>query len=477
VTEVRCRFAPAPSGFLHVGGAHTALFSWLHARHTGGTFVVRIEDTDEKRLTEGAAEAIGEALAWLGVDWDEGLDKGGTFGPYVQSERLSIYREVTDNLLASDRAYPCFCTPEELEERRKAALSRGERPSYDGRCRRRSPEERERMRAEGRPFAVRFATPGRDVVVNDLIRGSATVRGAEIEDFVILRSSGWPTYLLAAAVDDHRMRLTHVIRGEDLYPSTARQLLLFEAFGADPPEYAHLPLILGRDRAKLSKRHGAITVESFREQGFLPDAMLNYLALLGWSPGEDREIIGRDEIVERFELADVSHHPAIFDTQKLQWMNGEYIRHLPDEDLAGRVAEFLAAAGVQADRDVLRAPIPLIKERMERLTQAVELLRFLFTDEIAPDEKAMKIIESAGPEYLREAAQRLEAVEDWTVEEIKRVLDDLATSANLNRTKGWQPIRAAATLSTVSPPLPESLELLGKERTVSRLRAVAGVEP
>jgi glutamyl-tRNA synthetase len=312
------------------------------------------------------------------------------------------------------------------------------------------------------------------VAVDDLIRGPATVRAAEIEDFVILRSNGTPTYLLAAAVDDHRMQLTHIVRGEDLYPSTARQLLLFEAFGADPPRYAHLPLILGPDRAKLSKRHGAVTVESFREQGFLPEAMLNYLALLGWSPGEDREIMGRDEIVQRFDLRDVSHHPAIFDTQKLEWMNGHYIRHLPDGELAGQIAESLERTGIEADRQVIRSAVPLIKERMERLTQAVELLRFLFVDELAPDEKAAKLIESVGAEYLREAAQRLEAVEEWTVDEIKRVLDDLAASANLNRTKGWQPIRAAVTFSTVSPPLPESIELLGKDRTVERLRRAAG---
>ena len=474
MSEVRCRFAPAPSGFLHVGGAHTALFSWLHARHNGGKFVVRVEDTDEKRFTEGAADAIRTSLEWLEIDWDEGLDRGGPFGPYVQSERLPIYRQVTDELLASDRAYPCFCTPEELEERRKAALARGERPSYDGRCRRRTPEETERLMAEGRPFAVRFATPRRDVAVHDLIRGPATVRAAEIEDFVILRSNGTPTYLLAAAVDDHRMELTHIIRGEDLYPSTARQLLLFEAFGAEPPRYAHLPLILGPDRAKLSKRHGAVTVESFREQGFLPEAMVNYLALLGWSPGEDREVIGRNEIIERFELKDVSHHPAIFDTQKLEWMNGHYIRHTPDDELAERIAGFLAGAGVAADRHIVGAAVPLIKERMERLSQAGELLRFLFVDDVAPDEKAAKIIESAGPSYIREAAQRLEAVEEWTVDEIKRVLDDLAASANLNRSKGWQPVRAAVTFSTVSPPLPESIQLLGKERTVARLRSAAG---
>jgi glutamyl-tRNA synthetase len=474
MSEVRCRFAPAPSGFLHVGGAHTALFSWLYARHNGGEFVVRIEDTDERRVSQGAVEAIMSSLSWLGTDWDEGLDKGGPYGPYVQSLRLDLYRHVADQLQAQGHAYPCFCTPEELEERRRAALARGERPGYDGRCRRLSDEERERKKGEGLPFAIRFATPGRDVLVRDLIRGTGTVAAAEIEDFIILRSNGTPTYLLAAAVDDREMHLTHIIRGEDLYPSTPRQLLIFEALGAEPPQYAHLPLILGPDRAKLSKRHGAITVESFRDQGYLPQAMLNYLALLGWSPGDDREVIGRDEIIERFDLADVSHHPAIFDTQKLEWMNGHYIRECSDADLAERILPFLHRAGLEADADTVRAAAPHVKERMRTLAEGAQWLRFLFVEEVMPDEKAAKMIGSVEPEYLREAAHRLEAVEEWTDAEIKDVLDELASSRGLSRTKGWQPIRAAVTGSTVSPPLPESIALLGKERTVARLRAAAG---
>jgi len=474
MSEVRCRFAPAPSGFLHVGGAHTALFSWLYARHHGGQFVVRIEDTDERRVSKGAVDAIMSSLSWLGLDWDEGLDKGGPHGPYVQSQRLDLYRRVAGQLEAEGHAYPCFCTPEELEERRKAALARGERPGYDGRCRRLSTEERDRRRAQGLPFAIRFATPGRDVVVRDLIRGTGTVAAAEIEDFIILRSNGTPTYLLAAAVDDREMRLTHIIRGEDLYPSTPRQLLIFEALGAEPPQYAHLPLILGPDRAKLSKRHGAITVESFRDQGYLPEAMLNYLALLGWSPGQDREIIGPGEIIRSFDLADVSHHPAIFDTQKLEWLNGEYIRRTGDDALAERILPFLHAAGLKADAETVRAAVPFVKERMRTLAEGAELLRFLFVDELTPDEKAKKVMGSVDAQYLKEAAHRLEAVEEWTEDQIKQVLDEQASSAGLNRTKGWQPVRAAVTGSTVSPPLPESIALLGKERTVARLRAAPG---
>ena len=434
---------------------------------------MRIEDTDERRVSQGAVEAIMSSLSWLGVDWDEGLDKGGRYGPYVQSQRLDLYRRVAEQLEAGGHAYPCFCTPQELEERRRAALARGERPGYDGRCRRLAPEEREQKRSEGLPFAVRFATPGRDVVVRDLIRGEQTVAAAEIEDFIVLRSNGTPTYLLAAAVDDREMKLTHIIRGEDLYPSTPRQLLIFAALEADPPQYAHLPLILGPDRAKLSKRHGAITVESFREQGFLTEAMLNYLVLLGWSPGEDREVIGRDEMIRRFDLADVSHHPAIFDTQKLEWLNGHYIRKCSDADLAERILPFLHAAGLAADADTVRAAVPHIRERMRTLAEGAGWLRFLFVEEVTPDEKAQKMIASVDSDYLMEAAKRLEAVQDWNDEEVKGALDEVASTRGLSRTKGWQPIRAAVTGSTVSPPLPESIALLGKERAVARLAAAA----
>ncbi len=471
---VRCRFAPAPSGSLHVGGAHTALFSWLFARHHGGAFVLRFEDTDPERVVPDGEDVARSSLGWLGIDWDEGTDVGGPFGPYRQSERFDIYRRAAEQLRAAGRAYPCYCTPEELEERRRAAHARGEPPGYDGRCRTISDEERRAFEAEGRPAALRFATPGRDVSVHDLIRGGATFPASDLRDFVILRSDRTPTYLLAAAVDDREMEMTHVIRGEDLFPSTPRQVLIFEALGAEPPAYAHLPLIVGPDRQPLSKRHGSVAVESFRGAGFLPEAMVNYLALLGWSKDEQTTFFTRDELIEHFDLARVSHTPAAFDVQKLEWMNGHYIRELPLDDLAPRIHEVLSGAGLAADLETVRAAVPLINERMKLVGEAVDLLRFLFVDAAPPDEKAARVISKAGAEHLRAAARALEGVEDWAVEAIERALTAFQESSGRSRRDAWQPIRAAVTGSTVSPPLFESIHLLGRARTLARIRAAAG---
>ena len=472
----RVRFAPAPSGFLHVGGARTALFNWLFSRHHGGVFVLRVEDTDADRVTDEAVEVLKRSLRWLGLDWDEGPDVGGPYGPYRQTERLDVYRGAAGRLVEGGHAYRCYCTPEELEERRKQALARGEAPGYDGRCRRLTDAERAAFEAEGRPWALRFAIPeGRDVTVDDLVKGPTHFAADSLRDFIVVRSDGSPTYLLASGVDDLEMRMTHVVRGEDLLPSTPRQMLMFEALGATPPRYAHLSLILGPDRAKLSKRHGAVAVEWFREHGFLPEALVNYLALLGWSPGENEEILPPDELIRRFDLGGVSHHPAIFDSEKLTWMNGHYIRALSDEDLAVRLVPVFAEAGIAADVETLRAAAPDVKERLRTLAEAPGLLRFLFTDELTPDEKAAALVEKAGAEYLREAASRLEAVDDWTVEEIRKVLDDLQETSGRSKRDALQPIRAAVTGSTISPPLYESLALLGKERTVARLRAAAGL--
>jgi glutamyl-tRNA synthetase len=471
--KVRCRFAPAPSGSLHVGGARTALFNWLFARHNGGTFVLRVEDTDRDRVSEEAFENLKASLRWLGLDWDEGPDVGGPYGPYRQTERLDVYTKVAGDLVAGGHAYRCYCTPEELDERRREALARGEPPGYDGRCRTLSDEERRAFEEEGRPAALRFATPGKDVAVHDLIRGAAHFPASDLRDFVIMRSDGTPTYLLAAATDDHLMRMSHVIRGEDLFPSTPRQVLIFEAMGAEPPRYAHLPLIVGPDHKPLSKRHGAVAVEAFRAQGFLPDAMVNYLALLGWSYDEHTTFFSREELIARFDLARVSHNPAAFDPQKLEWMNGHYIKEAAPDELAARIASSLADASIAADLETVRAAVPMVKERMKHLTDAVELLRFLFVNDVIPDERARKLMSKAGPEYLREAAARLESVDEWSAEEIERVLTDLQQASNMSRTNAWQPIRAAVTGSSVSPPLFESLALLGREQTVARLRAAA----
>jgi len=470
---VRTRFAPAPSGSIHVGNARTALFSWLHARRHGGAFVLRIEDTDVSRVTEEAVGELMDSLRWLGLDWDEGPDVGGPHAPYRQSQRRGIYREQVERLVAAGHAYRCYCTPEELEERRKRALERGEPPGYDGRCRRLTDAERRAFEAEGRPWAVRFAMPDREWVVHDLVKGEVRWAAGSLPDFVLVRSDGSPTFLLAVAVDDLLMGITHVIRGEDLLASAPRNAAVIEALGGTPPAYAHLPLIVGPDRQPLSKRHGSTSVEAFRERGFLPEALLNYLALLGWSKDERTTFLTKEELVASFDLSRVSRNPAAFDVEKLEWMNSHYIQGLDDDELAARCMRFMTQAGLLPDPAALRRAMPLVRERMKRLTQAPELLRFLFTDDVEPNDRARELIRKAGPDYLREAADALERLPSWTAAAIQGALDELAARHGLSRTRGWQPIRAAVTASNVSPPLPESLELLGRERTVARLRAAA----
>ncbi|MGH2691355.1 MAG: glutamate--tRNA ligase [Actinomycetota bacterium] len=470
---VRVRYAPAPTGFLHVGGARTALYNWLFARHHGGAFVLRIEDTDRERSTDESVEALQDALRWLGIDWDEGPGVGGPYGPYRQTERLDLYREAAEKLLADGNAYRCWCTPEELDERRKAAVARGLPWRYDRRCLNLSDEEKSANESEGKPAALRFRQPGHDVVVPDVIRGEATFPAADLDDFIILRSSGFPTYLLAAAVDDWKMEMTHVIRGEDLHSSTPRQILLLEALGAPRiPEYAHVPLIVGPDRKPLSKRHGSVAVERFREEGFLPEAMVNYLALLGWSLDDHTTFFTRDELVKHFDLDRVSRNPAAFDREKLEWLNGHYIREMPTDRFAGLVQETLADAGIAADPQVVAQAVPLIQERMKLLSEAPALLRFLFED-VAPDEKARKMLDGQG-EYLAEVAKRLEALDEWTPESIEAAMRAIQEERGLGAKKAFQPVRAAVTGTLISPPLFESLALLGRERALARIGAAAG---
>ena len=471
---VRCRFAPAPSGSIHVGNARSALFSWLYARHHQGVFILRVEDTDASRVTEEAYQGVVDDLRWLGLEWGEGPDVGGPHGPYRQSERLDIYREMTERLLEGGHAYRCWCTPEELDERRKAALARGEPPGYDGRCLTRSDEEITAFEAEGRPFAIRFHMPEREWVVEDLVKGEVRWAARDLRDFVIVRSDGSPVFLLAVAVDDMLMNVTHVVRGDDLLASAPRNAAVIEALGGTPPAYAHLPQVLGPDSKPLSKRHGATSVAAFRDQGFLPEALVNYLALLGWAKDDHTTFLDRQELIEAFDLTHVSHNPAVFDTQKLEWMNNHYIQSLEEDDLAARCIPFLTAEGLSVDPALLRGAIPLIRERMKTLSESPALLRFLFTDDVAPNDKAAELIAKATEGYLKKVAEALDALETWDTEHIQTALDQLATDEDLSRTKGWQPIRAAVTGSNVSPPLPESLALLGKERTVARLRAVAG---
>ena len=473
-TAIRCRFAPAPSGSLHVGNVRSALFSWLYARGRGGTFVLRVEDTDASRVSDEAFRGVLEDLRWLGLDWDEGPEAGGDYGPYRQSERAGIYRDATDRLLGSGAAYRCYCTAEELEERRAAAMARGEAPGYDGRCRTITDAQRAAFETEGRASVVRFHMPEREWVVDDLVKGEVRFGAGQLRDFVLVRSDGSPVFLLAVAVDDLLMGITHVVRGDDLLASAPRNAAVIEALGGTPPVYAHVPQVLGPDGKPLSKRHGSTSVEAFREQGYVPEAMVNYLALLGWSKDDHTTFMRRDELVEAFDLARVSSNPAVFDTDKLTWMNTHYLQGLDDDDLAARCLHFLTRSGLSVgDLALLRAAMPLVKERMKTLADSAELLRFLFTDDVAPSEKAAGLLAKAPEGYLAAAATSLEGLTTWSSEAIGAALDEVATGAGLNRTKGWQPVRAAVTGSTVSPPLPESLELLGRERTIARVRAAA----
>lgn len=470
---VRCRFAPAPSGSLHVGNVRTGLFSWAFARHEGGAFVLRIEDTDQSRVSEEAYHGVLDSLRWLGVDWDEGPDVGGPFEPYRQSQRLAIYRAQVDRLLDQGDAYRCYCTEAELEERRAAARERGEPQGYDGRCRTRSPEELAAFERDGRPFAIRFAMPERESVVHDLVKGEVRWAAGQLRDFVLTRSDGSPTFLLAVAVDDQLMEITHVVRGDDLLAAAPGNAAVIEALGGTPPIYAHVPQVLGPDRKPLSKRHGSTSVEAFREEGILPEALMNYLALLGWSKDAETTLVSRSELIESFDLARVSSNPAAFDLDKLLWMNNHYIQGLDEDDLAARCLHVLSVAGLSPDPALLRRAMPIVRERMRTLEECVPLLRFLFTDDVEPNEGALKILEKAPAGYLKIVADALDVLDVWDAEHLKETLDATASAAGLSRTKGFQPVRAAATGSNVSPPLPESLELLGRERTLARLRAVS----
>ncbi len=482
MSEVRTRFAPSPTGNLHVGGAHTALFAWLFARHEGGKFILRIEDTDEVRSTEESLAAIYDGLRWLGIDWDEGPDVGGPYAPYIQSERLDIYAGYIDQLLDSGRAYPCFCTPEELEERREIMRARGLPPKYDGKCRNLSEDERRRFMEEGRPYCVRFRVDEAGAtVVNDLVRGEVTFDNALMGDFVIRKTSGYPTYHLAVVVDDYLMKITHVIRAEEHLPNTQAHLQLMEALGFEPPQFAHLPLIMGTDRTKLSKRHGAVNLMDYKKQGFLPEAMRNFLALIGWSPGSDEEILDLQELIDRFTLEGVSKSPGVFDLEKARWLNGEYLKRADAEYLADLLEPELRAEGLIEDelsderRAWLVAVVDLMKERTRLLRDFVEWGRYFFTDDFPYDNRARKkwLSREEVPERLELLADRLEALEEWKIETIEQAVRSLAEELGVSAAKVIHPCRAAVTGQTVGPSLFHLLVLLPQESVVMRLRRAA----
>ncbi len=478
----RVRFAPSPTGGLHVGLVRTALFNWLFARRHGGAFVLRIEDTDETRSTEESMNAIVEGFRWIGLVWDEGPDVAGPYGPYIQSERLDIYDEHFEKLLADDAVYRCFCTPEELAERRKQQTAAGRPPMYDRRCRRLSVREAEELAAEGRPACLRFRMPeDGNTHFDDLVFGSMQFQNVTIDDFVIRKTSGWPTYNFACVVDDYLMKISHVIRAEQHLSNTPRQVQLLQALGYEPPIYAHVPHVLAPDRTKYSKRHGATDLSEFEQQGYLPEAMLNYLALLGWSTGDEQELMSADELIERFDLGRVGKAGGIFDVEKLKWMNGQYIRQMPPADLVEQLMPTLQAEGVLPEtltdeqRDYAERVAELMAERLRTLNDIAELGAYFFSDEITYDDKAKSkwLRKEATPDTLERLADALEAMDEFSVEAIEQAARGLAEEMGVSAAKVIHPARAAVSGMTFGPSLFHLLELVGKDRVLSRLRKAA----
>jgi glutamyl-tRNA synthetase len=482
--RVRVRFAPSPSGDLHVGNIRTALYDWAFARRTGGTFVLRIEDTDQSRVLPAYIASALDTLRWLGLDWDEGPEVGGDYGPYLQSERIGQYAEWVARLLADGHAYYCYCTPEELAARRQAARAGGGPSGYDGHCRVLTAEQVAAYQAEGRRPVVRFRMPDGSTTFTDLVRGEVTFDHAHVPDFVLARADGSPLYTLAVAVDDVLMKITHVVRGEDLLSSTPRQIAVYRAMGVpeqDFPVFAHLPYVLGRDGQRLSKRNGVVSVNWYREHGFLPEAINNYLALLGWSPGDDREEFTLAEMAAEFDLARVNRNSAQFDVRKLEAINGDKIRALDPADFAARIIPFLHRAGVIGDPPtgpelaLVTAAAPLIQTRIRTLAEAPGLLGFLFAREedfeVDPADAEKALTADAVP--ILEAAERaVAAVEPWTYEAIQAALAAALVEPGglgLKPKVAYMPVRVAVTGGRVAPPLFESIELLGRERSLARL--------
>ena len=488
LSTVRVRFCPSPTGHPHVGMARTALFNWAFARHHGGTFVFRIEDTDSQRDTEESYEQLVAALRWLGLDWDEGPEVGGPFGPYRQSERMDRYREVAKQLIDGQHAYRCYCTADELEQRREADRAAGRAPGYDGHCRDLTTTQLESYRREGRASVVRFRMPDDESFTwTDLVRGEITVPAGEVRDYVMVRANGDPLYTLVNPVDDSLMQISHVLRGEDLLSSTPRQLALWGALRnlgvaqSAIPEFGHLPYVMGQGNKKLSKRDPESNLLMYRSDGYLPEGMTNYLALLGWALAEDRDRFSLAEMAEAFDISRVNASPARFDLKKCTALNADWIRTLSETDFSQRLLAFFAEQRqVSLDPrqvEVVNQASPLVHERVETLGQAADMMQFLLVEEsdfvVDPDEAA-KAFTPEGLEVLAVASKALDAVAEWTTDAIEAALRTaLVEGLGMKPRVAFGPVRVAISGRRVSPPLFESLELLGRERSLSRLTAAA----
>jgi glutamyl-tRNA synthetase len=478
--SVRTRFAPSPTGHPHVGNIHSALFAWLFARHNKGSFILRIEDTDVERRVEGSVEAILDSLRWLGLDWDEGPEVGGPYGPYFQSQRRELYHKAAQRLVAEGHAYYCYCSPERLKQMRAEQVRRKQPPGYDRTCRTLSPEEQAKRAAEGIIPVVRFKAPlSGQTRFMDIIWGEVVFDNTTLDDLVLLKSDGYPTYHLANVVDDHEMKISHVIRAEEWLSSTPRHVLLYDALGYQPPNFAHLPMLLGPDRSKLSKRHGAVSAAEYRNQGYLPEAMLNFMALLGWSLDDKTELFTRQELIQHFSLERVNKTAAIFNRDKLKWMNGVYMRKLTAEDFTQRALPFLehdlpAEVKRPLSIDYVRQVMPLIQERVRLLSEVAQFTRYFFVGELDYNTSLL-----VGKDMNREstiralgiAQERLSRLEPWNEESLEALLRPLAVEMGLKTGQLFGVLRTAVTGETATPPLFQTMAVLGQERCLKRIEA------
>ena len=470
MTAPRLRFAPSPSGFLHIGGARTALFCWLYARRHGGQFILRIEDTDKARSTDASIEAILDGMRWLGLDWDEGPDVGGPHAPYFQSQRGEVYQRYIDQLVGSGHLYRCYCSTDLLKQKREAAQKDGCKPAYDRSCRDLAPEQW----PADEPFVLRLRAPlDGETIVHDLIRGDVVFQNKELSDQVVVRSNGDPLYNFVVVVDDMTMQMTHVVRGDDHLNNTPKQIQLYEALGVEPPLFAHAPLILGSDRKRLSKRHGATNVMQYDDEGYLPDAMINFLVRLGWSHG-DQEIFRRDELVELFDLESMGRSPGVWNPDKLEWLNGQYITALSDEALAQLVAPRIAAAGhPDCDADgVMATRIGTLKERAHTLSELVEQGGFYWSalgDVSYEDKPKRKFLNAAAHPRLQAAFAALSDLSEWSEASLESCLLAVLDTLDVKMGKLAQPIRVAVTGTSVSPGLYETLAALGRDKSLHRI--------
>jgi len=468
--SVRVRFAPSPTGYPHLGNIRTALFNWLFARHHNGKFILRVEDTDIARKVEGAIETILDSMRWLGLDWDE--------GPYFQSQRLSFYQEVINRLLKEDHAYLCYCSPERLKGMRQEQMKQKQPPKYDGRCRDLPQQERARLETMGLIPVVRFKSPLEgETTFPDLIRGSITFQNDTLDDFVLLKSDSYPTYHLASIVDDHLMTISHVLRADEWLSSTPRHILLYQALNWQPPQFAHLPMILGPDRSKLSKRHGATAINEYRDQGYLPNAMVNFLALLGWSLDDRTDLLSKEELIKHFSLKRVSKTAAIFNKDKLEWMNGVYLRNLSLEEFAQRSMPFLAqdlppSVERPLDSEYVHRVMPLIQERAKTLGEVPQLADFFFLDELQYSTESLlsqNMDTRTASQAIKTTLQKLRPLETWNAQSLENTLRPLSAELNLSTGKFFGLLRVATTGRAAAPPLFQTMAVLGKEKTMKRI--------